>query len=109
MTNSMSGPKRVVLASSVGLAFGYSSVGVVSFGLFVLPLSQEFGWGRGDMSLALTLMSMAVVFLSPVAGALLDKRGVRPILLPSILLFGLVIATVTAVKESHGAWEIRNI
>lgn len=99
MTNSLSGPKRVVLASSVGLAFGYSSVGVVSFGLFVLPLSQEFGWGRGDMSLALTLMSIAVVFLSPVAGALLDKRGVRSVLLPSILLFGLVIASLSLLSS----------
>jgi MFS family permease len=94
------GPKRVVLASALGLAFGYSSIGVASFGVFVMPLSEAFGWGRGDMSLALTLMSIAIVFLSPLAGTLLDRHGVRPVLIPSILFFGIVIAALSLMTGS---------
>jgi MFS family permease len=94
------GPKRIVLASALGLAFGYSSIGIISFGVFVLPLSEEFGWGRGDMSLALTLMSVAIVFLSPVAGTLLDRYGVRRVLIPSIFFFGIAIAGLSLMTGS---------
>lgn len=94
------GPKRIVLASALGLAFGYSSIGIISFGVFVLPLSSEFGWGRGDMSLALTLMSIAIVFLSPLAGILLDRYGVRRVLTPSILFFGIAIAGLSLMTAS---------
>ena len=94
------GPKRIVLASALGLAFGYSSIGIVSFGVFVRPLSEEFGWGRGDMSLALTLMSIAIIFLSPLAGTLLDRHGVRRVLIPSILFFGIVIAALSLMTGS---------
>ena len=94
------GPKRIVLASALGLAFGYSSIGIVSFGVFVKPLSEEFGWGRGDMSLALTLMSIAIIFLSPLAGTLLDRHGVRRVLIPSILCFGIAIAALALMTGS---------
>lgn len=94
------GPKRIVLASALGLAFGYSSIGIISFGVFVMPLSEEFGWGRGDMSLALTLMSIAIVFLSPLAGALLDRYGVRRVLIPSIVLFGIAVGGLSLLTGS---------
>ncbi|MFT4824680.1 MAG: MFS family permease [Halioglobus sp.] len=94
------GPKRIVLASALGLAFGYSSIGIISFGIFVLPLSKEFGWGRGDMSLALTLMSIAIVVLSPLAGSLLDRYGVRRVLIPSILCFGLAFSSLSLMTDS---------
>jgi MFS family permease len=52
------------------------------------------------MSLALTLMSIAIVFLSPLAGTLLDRHGVRPVLIPSILFFGIVIAALSLMTGS---------
>lgn len=94
------GPKRILLASALGLAFGYSSIGVISFSVFVGPLSQEFGWGRGDMSLAFTLMSITIVLLAPFAGMLLDRYGVRRILIPAILCFGIVIASLSLLTGS---------
>ena len=54
------GPKRIILASAQGLTFGYSSIGIFSFGIFVVPLSKEFGWGRGDMSFHFAAGSMGV-------------------------------------------------
>jgi MFS family permease len=102
MIEPVTGPKRVVAASAMGLAFGYSSIGIGSFGVFVVPLTKRFGWGRGDMSLALTLMSVAVIILSPVAGSLLDRYGVRRVLIPSTMLFGFVIASMSLMAGSLG-------
>jgi MFS family permease len=94
------GPKRVVAASVVGLAFGYSTIGVASFGIFVVPLSEHFGWGRGDMSLGLTLMSLTIVLLSPFTGALLDRFGVRKVLIPATALFALAVAGMALLTGS---------
>src|SRR6218665_2093313 len=103
------GPKRVVAASVVGLAFGYSTIGVASFGIFVVPLSEHFGWGRGDMSFAMTLMSMTIVFLSPFTGAILDRFGVHKVLIPATALFALVVAGMALLTASLWHYYLMHI
>jgi MFS family permease len=76
----------------IGLAFGFGSAAYVSFGLFVVPLSTEFGWGRGEISAAFTIMSLSVAVLSPLAGALIDRHGARRPLLISIVAFAAAMA-----------------
>lgn len=87
----------VLAAATVGLALGYSNIGAASFGLFVVPLSQAFGWGRGDISVALVLMNCTLVVMAPIVGFLVDRIGVRRVLLPSIVLFAIAIASLTLV------------
>ena len=89
---------RVLAAATIGLALGYSAIGVVSFGLFVIPLSQAFGWGRGEISFASLVMNITVVLFSPALGFIIDRFGVRRILLPSIVLFASAIASLSLLK-----------
>ncbi len=86
---------RVLGAATVGLALGYSNIGMVSFGLFILPLSAAFGWGRGDISVAMLLMNCAIIVMAPIAGVLIDRVGVRRVLLPSIVLFSLAVGALS--------------
>lgn len=79
----------------IGLAFGFGSAAYTSFGLFVVPLSQEFGWGRGEISAAFTIMSLSVALLSPFAGSLVDRHGPRRLLLFSIVTFALAMAALS--------------
>lgn len=88
---------RVLAAASIGLAFGYSNIAILSFGLFLMPLSTEFGWSRSEISLAIGLLLWLVVGTGPIAGALLDRFGVRRVLIPSIVLFSLVFACLSFV------------
>lgn len=90
-----SGPRRVVAASAIGMAFGLSAIGVGSFGVFVVPLTEAFGWGRGDMSIALTIMSLTIVVLSPIAGTLIDRFGVRAVLVPATISFGFAVGAMS--------------
>ena len=83
---------KTLVASTIGSTFGYSTIGATSFGVFVLPLSAAFQWGRGDISVAFTIMSYTVALLSPFAGMLADRYGVRRVLLPSIAAFGTGLA-----------------
>jgi MFS family permease len=45
------------------------------FGLFLQPISLEYGWGRGVLSFSLALQQIVWGALGPVAGAIADRYG----------------------------------
>ena len=90
----------IVAATGIGLALGISVLGMATFGVFIVPLSNAFQWGRGDISLSYTIMCYAVAILSPLAGYLIDRYGVRRTLLPSIGLFGLSLIGLSFLNAS---------
>ncbi len=90
----------VVAASAVGLVFGLSTFLGISFGLFLKPLSEAFGWSRAQVSFALTISTVIIIGLAPVAGRMIDKFGVRRLLIPSIVAFGLVVCTMSLLTSS---------
>ena len=55
----------VVLAAGVGLALHAGPLIVPTFGVFLKPLSQEFGWSRTQISLAFSLFTLGVTQQSP--------------------------------------------
>ena len=84
-----------VVASAVGMASGAAMFTAFSFGVFVLPLEETFGWSRGQISLALSFTTATNVIVSPLVGSLLDRVGVRRVVIPSILCVGLVLAALS--------------
>ncbi len=86
-----------VLAAFVGLSLSYAMFTVFSFGAFVLPLEQEFGWSRQELALGLTITNIAIVFISPLLGGIIDKFGVRPVVLTSIVLMGVMVAAMSQI------------
>ena len=75
---------QVVLAAMMGLSF--SSLAPASLGLFIEPLSDEFGWTRAQISLGMTIYALFAVPFSPLAGALIDSRGSRAIGIGGLIL-----------------------
>lgn len=57
----------LILALSLGIRHG--------FGLFLAPMSAEFGWGRGVFALAIALQNLIWGLAQPFAGALADRFG----------------------------------
>ena len=90
----------IVVAAIIGLALGYSVIAVMSFGTFIKPLEASYGWSRGEISLGLTIIGITAIVIFPYAGALVDKYGVRKVLLPSTVLFGLVIGSMYFLTDS---------
>ncbi len=82
-------------AGFVGMGLSYPMFTVFAFGVMVMPLSEEFGWGRGELSFAVTMNNLAVVIVSPCLGLAVDRLGVRRVLLPSIFLMGLAVAAMS--------------
>ena len=63
------------------------TVGILqySFGVFVTPLENEFGWSRTEINGSVALFAVSGI-TAPIVGPLLDKYGSKPIMIISILL-----------------------
>lgn len=82
-------------ASFVGLSLSYAMFTVFAFGVFLKPLAEEFGWQRDQMSFAYTVTNLTVVASSVLLGLLIDRFGVRRVLIPSVVLMGLAVASMS--------------
>ena len=77
----------IILACAVGIGCGLSAIPFFTFGAFIVPWQNEFGWNRGDIQTALTLYAATVFFTLPVIGTILDKVGTRKVAILSQLAF----------------------
>jgi len=84
-----------VAASFVGLSLSYAMFTIFAFGVFLKPLAEEFGWQRDEMSLAYTVTNLTIVGSSVLLGVLIDRFGVRRVLIPSVALMGLAVASMS--------------
>ncbi|MCZ6828574.1 MAG: MFS transporter [Gammaproteobacteria bacterium] len=87
-------------AAFIGLSLSYAMFTVFVFGTLVKPLQAEFGWGRAEMSFALTVTNITVVFGSPTIGLLVDRLGVKRLLIPSVALMGIAVAAMSLLNSN---------
>jgi MFS family permease len=85
----------VVLAAGLGLAFHAGPLIVPTFGVFLKPLSQEFGWSRMQISLAFSLFTLGLTITMPLIGRLVDRVGARRVIVWAVLLFGLGVLSLS--------------
>ena len=69
----------LILALSLGVRHG--------FGLFLSPMSAEFGWGREVFAFAIALQNLVWGLIQPFTGAFADRFGVRRTVLIGGLLY----------------------
>ena len=64
-----------------------------SFGVFQIPVAEEFGWARAEFSLAIAIQNLAWGIGQPIFGALAEKFGDRKAIIAGALLYaaGLVL------------------
>lgn len=92
----------MVLAAAVGVMVSFAALVPYTFGLFLKPLTHEFGWTRQAVSAAFSCASLMIAAASPVLGLLLDRYGARLIILPCISIFGLAFGSL-ALLTPHPA------
>jgi cyanate permease len=85
---------RVALASSFASMAGFGSILIYSFGIFLKPLSTQFGWTRETISTAFACASFTLGICSPALGWLLDRYGPRRIVIFCLVTFGLAFSSV---------------
>lgn len=88
----------VVLGSAIGLGTGFSIWAYVS-STFVLPLGEAFGWSRGQIA-GVAATGIVGAALAPALGMLVDRVGVRKIVLTSAAILGLLYLALSQMTGS---------
>ena len=74
-----------VVFSSTAVAVGVSQY---AFGLFIEPIEASFGWSRTEISASLSFAAVGGL-AAPFIGRAMDRFGARPVLVLSLMVFGL--------------------
>lgn len=76
----------------VAVAFGLQTLafgGVGSVGVFLKPMTEAFGWSRGEASAGYTALALSAALFGILWGWLADRRGARNIALFGVLMMGI--------------------
>lgn len=92
----------LVLACFVGMSV--QPAAYYALGLFVDPLTAEFGWSRTEISVGASVAAIIHIPMAPLVGAMIDRWGVRRIAVPGTLLCGLSIAGFSLANGSSTQW-----
>ncbi|MGH6908003.1 MAG: MFS transporter [Aestuariivirga sp.] len=84
----------VLLACVLGFGTGIAGIPFFTMGVFVGALEAEFGWARGAIYVAVTILTLVGGVASVLVGALVDRYGVRRIVILGLIGSGLGIASV---------------
>ncbi len=99
---------RVHRAWWVALAGFVAIVGAAGFrsvpGVLIDPLHTEFGWSHGTIGLAVSINLVLFGLFSPFAAALMDRFGIRPVLITALLLLATGSALTVFMTEPWQLW-----
>ena len=78
-----------------------------SFGVFQIPIAEEFGWLRAEFSLAIAIQNLAWGIGQPIFGALAEKLGDRKAIILGAITYaaGLVLSAGATTPFEMQAYE----
>jgi len=88
----------IVAVAIVGQSFGMATLLVYTFGVFVKPLAEEFGSSRASIALAVSLLDVTITFSAPGVGRLVDRHGIRKVIIVSVLALAGCLAALSFVR-----------
>ncbi|WP_439111086.1 MFS transporter [Lentibacter sp.] len=79
-----------------------------SFGVFQIPIAEEFNWLRAEFSLAIAIQNLAWGIGQPIFGAIAEKIGDRKAVIIGALMYaaGLVLSSFAVSPLEHQLYEI---
>ncbi|MFS2008834.1 MFS transporter [Azospirillum sp. CT11-132] len=72
-------------------------------GVLLLPLQREFGWDTADISLAMAIRLLLFGLMGPFAAAMINRFGVRRMVLSSLTLVGCGLLASLAMRQ---VWQL---
>ncbi len=79
-----------------------------SFGVFQIPIAEEFGWARAEFSLAIAIQSLVWGIGQPLFGAMAEKIGDRKAIVLGAVLYalGLVLSSFATTPFAIQSLEV---
>jgi MFS family permease len=90
----------IVFGATLSMFVAQGPVLLYTLGLFIKPLNQEFGWDRASISAAGGVAAICSAITIPFVGSLIDRWGVRTVLLPIVVLCAASIALIALTSGS---------
>lgn len=84
----------VVVGSFLGLVVSAAPVATNTIGTFIKPVGGDLGWTRTQVTLGLAISGFTMALGSVILGRLMDRYGIRPVTLASVVGFGLSMAAI---------------
>ncbi|MFA5537828.1 MAG: MFS transporter [Gemmobacter sp.] len=96
----------VLVAGSIILMLGFAVR--ASFGVFQIPIAEEFNWPRAEFSLAIAIQNLAWGIGQPLFGAVAERFGDRRAIVLGALFYaaGLVLSAFAVTPGQHHLLEI---
>ncbi|WP_343614543.1 MFS transporter [Novosphingobium sp.] len=94
----------IVLAAALGVGFGTMGIGFYSLGLYIKPVQAEFGWTRAQVSGAAMFQQLGIFLSAPLVGRMVDRVGVRWLVLASYLAMPLALLAMSLAHPSVWQW-----
>ena len=88
----------IVVAATIGMSLSPGTLAFYSLGLFIKPLNAAYGWDRAEVSLVATILTVGIMLAMPVVGWLVDRYGPRRVVMPSLLLLAIGLASLALVR-----------
>lgn len=89
----------VVLGCICLAGFARQGPAVAVLSIFVVPMSEAFGWSRTEMSGAVSLGGVLAAVISPVIGPFVDRRGARLVLCLAVAGIGIACMALSYVQS----------
>lgn len=96
----------VLIAGSIVLMVGFAIR--ASFGVFQIPIADEFGWLRAEFSMAIAIQNLAWGIGQPIFGALAEKFGDKKTIVLGAIIYalGLVLSSTAVSPLEHQLYEV---
>lgn len=94
---------RIAFAVLLGTLFGSSILPMMAISLLLLPMTQEFGWSRTAFSGGMTAMMLAGAVAAPILGPMVDRIGVRRMIISGTIVVALVVMMMS--RQDGSLWQ----
>jgi MFS family permease len=88
----------IVGGSLIGMIAGPGTAVIFVTNVFMVPVTTELGWTRGEFSVGLLASAVASPIMTPLFGWLMDRYGIHRIALPAATLYGFALASFTLLR-----------
>ena len=91
---------RILVAAAFGAGTGAVPLAFYSFGAFIEPLSDAYGWTRAEIGAAPLFLTVGGLVAGVFAGAIADKVGARTVIVTSQIALVLAFAGMAFLPPS---------
>lgn len=94
---------KTLIACSIGYGSGLGGLAYYTFGVFVLPLNDAFGWSVGQVTLGSSCLIIGTAITAPIVGSFIDRYGAYRVALISMTAVGVGFTLLTQLSGAI-AW-----